>query len=84
MNHPMPAGLDCRVWNGVEIQRRPSDGYVNATAMCKANGKLWKNYHQNERSQAYWRDGAKVDIRLLDEGDFGADELYRQFDVTLR
>jgi hypothetical protein len=38
----------------------------------------------NERSQAYWRDGAKVDIRLLDEGDFGADGLYRQFDVTLR
>lgn len=38
----------------------------------------------NERSQAYWRDGVQVDIRLLDEGDFGADGLYRQFDVTLR
>jgi len=38
----------------------------------------------NDRSQAYWRDGAKVDIRLLDEGDFGPDGLYRQFEVTLR
>ena len=49
----MPAGLDCRVWNGVEIQRRPSDGYVNATAMCKANGKRWHEYHSNQRSQDY-------------------------------
>jgi len=45
--------MDCRIWNGVEIQRRPADGFVNATAMCKANGKLWKNYHQNERTEAY-------------------------------
>jgi hypothetical protein len=48
-----PLGLESRTWNGVEIQRRPTDGYVNATAMCKANGKLWKNYHQNDRTQAY-------------------------------
>jgi hypothetical protein len=45
--------MESRTWNGVEIQRRPTDGYVNATAMCKANGKLWKNYHQNDRTQAY-------------------------------
>ncbi len=48
-----PAGLDVRCWNGVEIQRRPHDGYVNATAMCQANGKAWKNYRQNDRTQAY-------------------------------
>ena len=53
MNHPMPAGLDCRVWNGVEIQRRPSDGHVNATAMCKANGKRWKDYRESDRCQLY-------------------------------
>lgn len=48
-----PVGLDVRVWNGVEIQRRPSDGYVNATAMCKANGKRWNHYASNDRTQAY-------------------------------
>lgn len=53
MNLPMPAGLDCRVWNGVEIQRRPSDGYVNATAMCLANGREWFTYARTGRTKAY-------------------------------
>ena len=60
MNSPMPAGLDCRVWNGVEIQRRPSDGYVNATAMCKANGKRWPDYMANDRTKAYIAELAAV------------------------
>jgi formylmethanofuran dehydrogenase subunit D len=33
--------LDVRIWNGTPISRRTTDGYVNATAMCKANGKQW-------------------------------------------
>lgn len=45
--------LDSRTWNGVEIQRRPSDGFVHATAMCKAYGKRWENYHRNDRTQQY-------------------------------
>jgi hypothetical protein len=48
-----PKGMESRTWNGVQIQRRPSDGYVNATAMCKAYGKRWENYHRNERTQHY-------------------------------
>ncbi len=48
-----PLGLESRTWNGVEIQRRPTDGYVNATAMCKANGKRWHEYHSNQRTQDY-------------------------------
>ena len=48
-----PLGLESRTWNGVEIQRRPLDGSVNATAMCKANGKRWHEYHSNQRSQDY-------------------------------
>lgn len=48
-----PLGLESRTWNGVEIQRRPSDGYVNATAMCKAYGKRWHEYHSNQRTQDY-------------------------------
>lgn len=48
-----PKGMESRTWNGVAIQRRPADGYVNATAMCKAYGKRWENYHRNERTQQY-------------------------------
>jgi len=48
-----PLGIDCRIWNGVEIQRRPSDGYVNATAMCKANGREWFTYVRSERTKEY-------------------------------
>ena len=33
--------------------RRTVDGYVNATAMCKANGKEWSNYYKSERTSQY-------------------------------
>ena len=29
------------------------DGYWNATAMCRANGKLWSNYWQNQSTQEF-------------------------------
>jgi hypothetical protein len=48
-----PLGMDCRTWNGVEIQRRPSDGYVNATAMCKAHDREWSTYARAERTKEY-------------------------------
>ena len=50
MNHP---ALVSRTWNGTPISRRTSDGYVNATAMCKANGKRWKDYSESDRCQLY-------------------------------
>jgi len=45
--------LVVRTWNDTPIARRSIDGYVNATAMCKANGKEWSNYSKSERAQAY-------------------------------
>jgi hypothetical protein len=48
-----PKGMESRTWNGVEIQRRPSDGYVNATAMCKAYGKLFNDYRRLDRTTQY-------------------------------
>lgn len=45
--------LDVRTWNGTLISRRTTDGYVNATAMCKANGKEWSNYYKSERTSQY-------------------------------
>ena len=32
---------------------RDCDGYINATALCKAGGKLFNNYHQNKQTLAY-------------------------------
>lgn len=45
--------LVSREWNGTPISRRITDGYVNATAMCKANGKEWFSYARTERAKDY-------------------------------
>jgi hypothetical protein len=37
----------------VAIQRRVADGYVNATRMCKANGKHLPHYTRSDRAQEY-------------------------------
>lgn len=45
--------IESREWNGTAIQRRSADGFVNATAMCQANGKVWAKYRESERCHAY-------------------------------
>ena len=45
--------LDVRIWNGTPISRRTTDGHVNATAVCRANGKQWSKYRESERCQTY-------------------------------
>lgn len=45
--------LEVREWHGTPIQRRPTDGYVNATAMCKANGKRWHDFRSTAQCEAY-------------------------------
>ena len=45
--------LITREWNGTPIPRRVTDGYINATAMCKANGKHLPHYMANERTTQY-------------------------------
>ena len=47
------AFLDTRSYDGTPISRRTTDGYVNATAMCKANGKLWGHYFETDRATRY-------------------------------
>ncbi len=39
--------------DGYEITCRQSDGYVNATALCKAGGKLFKNWNANKGSKDF-------------------------------
>lgn len=35
------------------VCQRPSDGYINATAMCQAAGKRWNHYASNESTKAF-------------------------------
>ena len=52
--HGQPThGHESRVWAGTPITRRQADGYVNATAMCQANGRLWADYQRLDRTQDY-------------------------------
>ncbi len=39
-------------FNGTQIRQRV-DGYLDATAMCRATGKQWKHYNENANSKAF-------------------------------
>lgn len=39
--------------NGQIIAQRTGDGYINATAMCKAIGKEWSNYRKNDTTESF-------------------------------
>lgn len=45
--------LQSRSWNGTPITRRSTDGYVNATSMCKANGKRWSDFRESVAAASY-------------------------------
>ena len=45
------------------IQQRAIDGYINATAMCTAAGKLFGNYYQNKSTQDFMR-ALELDIGI--------------------
>jgi hypothetical protein len=46
-------GLSVRIWQDAAIARRNDDGFANATAMCKANGREWFTYARADRTQEY-------------------------------
>jgi hypothetical protein len=50
---PAPTLIEAREWNGHPIHRRQVDGYVNATAMCRAGGRRWNHYVTNDRTAEY-------------------------------
>lgn len=47
------AGLVVRTWNDAPISRRDGDGFADATAMCRANGKDLFDYQRLDRTAAY-------------------------------
>ncbi len=38
---------------GGVVQQRATDGYINATAMCRAAGKMWGHYRENAATRAF-------------------------------
>ena len=86
MNHP---ALISRSWNGTPISRRITDGYVNATAMCRANGKQWSKYRESDRCQTYLDALAETSgIRMFDliesrQGQGGGTWVHPQVAVDL-
>jgi len=81
--------LISRSWNGTPIQRRTTDGYVNATAMCQANGKTWSKYRESDRCQTYMDALAETsEIRMFDliesrQGQGGGTWVHPQIAVDL-
>ena len=81
--------LVVRTWNDTPISRRTSDGYVNATAMCKANGKQWSKYRESDRCQTYLDALAETsEIRMFDliesrQGQGGGTWVHPQVAVDL-
>lgn len=45
-------GTVTRRFNDVAIGQR-LDGYLNATAMCRANGRKWKHYNENDGTREF-------------------------------
>jgi len=86
MDHP---ALVSRSWNGTPISRCTTDGYVNATAMCKANGKQWSKYRESDRCQTYLDALAETsEIRMFDlietrQGQGGGTWVHPQVAVDL-
>lgn len=40
-------------YHGSVISQRAKDGYINATAMCRAQGKLWGHYNESGPNKAF-------------------------------
>jgi hypothetical protein len=53
--HPFPQHLSIIIhsFNQIDIGQRVTDGYVNATAMCKAAGKEWSHYRENKTTKEF-------------------------------
>ena len=45
------AGMTPRMWNGVLIRQR-ADGYLDATAMCRSEGKLFAHWHSTDKAKS--------------------------------
>jgi hypothetical protein len=42
-----------RQLGGATVYQRKSNGYINASQLCKAAGKQWSNYYQNKNTKDF-------------------------------
>ncbi len=49
----MQTNMTMRTINGQSIRQRSSDGYLSATDICKAGGKLFGHYNENAKTREY-------------------------------
>lgn len=67
MQHQYSLTLIHREVNNSVIDQRTSDGYINATELCKAAEKRWHNYVRNESTGHFLRAlEAKTQISVMD------------------
>lgn len=45
--------IEIHEFNGVQIEQRQQDGYIDATAMCQASGKLLGHYMENQATKEF-------------------------------
>lgn len=67
--------LVSRSWNGTPISRRTTDGFVNATAMCKANERRWTHFRENDNTELYLQalsESTGIPVNCLVEARSGA------------
>lgn len=57
---PLPLVLTDDTGNAIDIEIR-HDGYVNATKLCQAMGKLWKHYNSNAKTKEFLTELSKVE-----------------------
>ena len=72
--------LVTRSSNGTPISRRTRDGYVNDTAIRRANGKQWPKYRESDLSKRYLDALAETSvIRMFDLVESRQVKSYRHF-----
>lgn len=54
MKHQMSLSLIQHEVNDSVIEQRADDGYINATALCKAAGKEWAHYASNKQTKDFF------------------------------
>lgn len=62
-NHQLSLPLIQHEVNNSIIEQRSSDGYINATALCKAAGKEWSGYYRNASTKEFM-DELETDLQI--------------------
>jgi hypothetical protein len=53
VNTPLLNALVAEHGGQIIAEMRASDGFINATKMCKMGGKMWADYYRQETTQVY-------------------------------